>query len=162
MLWQGNNREGWRCARCSARNALEDVFCAYCGRHRPQQAAYTGEERMEAACPVCGEACPPGALFCPSCGAPLRKGPADEPVQRVVPLTPAQEEQVRCVHCGTMNPARNRFCEHCAQEVRVLAEEQETLRSVSEVCPACGARCVGAMDFCNACGVRLPDRGDSL
>jgi class 3 adenylate cyclase len=57
-------------------------------------------------CDTCSESVPPGAAFCPSCGAP---------------------REPRCPQCGAPVHATNRFCPACGHKLDVVAAEERKL-----------------------------------
>jgi len=99
------------CPRCGAALGTESwSFCAHCG-------AAVGD-----ACAHCRTVLPPGARFCPGCGASS---------EGAVTL--------RCAGCGATLGPRFSFCPHCGQ-------------AVGSRCGYCGEPIVAAWKHCAACG----------
>ncbi len=75
-----------------------------------------------ARCRECGADNPPGNAFCGKCGVALITAPP-EPVPVIEPhVYPPPEDwgkarRVRCLHCGRVNAAGNRYCDQCTTEL---------------------------------------------
>ncbi|MEM3396932.1 MAG: SPFH domain-containing protein [Thermoplasmata archaeon] len=76
-------------------------------------------------CIKCGANVPPGAKFCPSCGA-------------------KQEETLNCPNCKAEVSANAKFCPNCGQPVKATVK-----------CPKCSAENQPGAKFCANCGEKL-------
>jgi len=80
------------------------------------------------ACAKCGTPVPPGANFCPACGAHL-----------VIFAT--------CAQCGATVSADAKFCSRCGQPVAA--------KPAPAHCAKCGRENLPGATFCNGCGEKL-------
>ncbi len=131
------------------------AFCVNCGRELPPGAGFCpkcGARAEAAVCPKCGREVDPDDAFCPSCGAPLAPAPEPEPTPEP---EPAFQRVARipgtCPRCGKPSLPGYDHCTYCGQEWEVL--------KVPEVCPVCGEPSEAGSDRCTNCGEPWP-RGE--
>ena len=165
MFLNRSKKSNWACTKCSKFNYPDVNFCEFCGHPRQapalQPAAPASHNTIpDSKCPVCGAIYTGDVLFCVFCGASLKsKTPPTIPVQEIAPEPPKHEENIKCLHCGSMNPTQNRFCTHCSEEIRVAKEKtllpDSSPEPTSGICPECGIRFSSEISFCNECGAKL-------
>ena len=128
------------------------AFCVNCGRELPPGAGFCpkcGAKAEAAVCPKCGKEVDPDDAFCPSCGAPLAPAPEPEPTPEP---EPAFQRVARipetCPRCGKPSLPGYDHCTYCGQAWEVL--------KVPAVCPSCGAPGEAGSDRCTNCGAPWP------
>ena len=106
------------------------------------------------ACPFCGTVNEPSAMFCQSCGKPLRMG--------------------SCPNCGSEIDPEADFCEVCHHYIRtdVCSFCGAPLTGSEAYCPECGSprggivcptcRTLNDFAFCKQCGTALTDEARQL
>ena len=166
LFWNSDRDKDWKCVKCDRLNHPDAGFCEFCGQEK-KQVSFVREITFAVSrilnnsikCPNCGADCEKDNLFCCVCGISLKEPEFPTiPVQEIVPEAQRQEEQVCCVHCGTMNDVGDRYCMHCSEEIRVEKQSnyvnEEMLEAVSLLCPECGKHYEDKLTFCNECGAK--------
>ena len=135
------------------------------GSPTPDATTSDGAARAAAAgnaCPSCGRTAPAGTTFCPHDGTPLSAPPPAAPAP--APSGPtgaaaATGETLICPRCRRGFPATTTMCP--TDQVPLLpyatfvAEQKQAEESQQRVCPKCGTRYEGTVQFCGKDGATL-------